>query len=98
MDWSCFHMRATLSANSTASVPHGSWMHACLPAARGSPQRHRQPNRPGEDLGALHATPRRARITMHVTARSKNMRSLTVKAQLEYFTLVGPGYDLFELC
>jgi hypothetical protein len=35
---------------------------------------------------------------LHVTARSKNMRSLIVEAQLEYFTLVGPGYDLFELC
>lgn len=93
-------MRATLSANSTASVP--TWIvDACMSTCSERLAAAAPPTKPaGGRSGSVarHATPRRARITMHVTARSKNMRSLTVEAQLEYFTLVGPGYDLFELC
>jgi hypothetical protein len=70
-------MRATLSANSTASVP--TWIV------------DRQPNRPGEDLGALHATPRRAMHALPCTWRRGARTCVHSQSRLNWNTLLWLG-------
>lgn len=102
MDWSVVSIYASTCMRAL-SEQHGKctttwivrgYMHVYLASPRRRSGTANQTGRPGSrrrkiwDAPHFHAAPRRARTTMHVTARSKNMRWVTVvRLRRKYFWL-----------